>query len=86
MDWQDWGFAFFMADNERRLAKEEAQREQERLMEEYDQWCIDHGIPPPRERNLNRSLMGAAASQWRSLWRWLPGGWLYWCSLRIRGS
>jgi hypothetical protein len=47
MDWQDWGFAFFMADNERRLAKEEAEREQEELMEEYDQWCIDHGIPPP---------------------------------------
>jgi|GEM_PF-1569632 len=50
MNWDDWGFAFFMADNERRRAKEEAEAERQQMEEEYDQWCIDHGIPPPPKR------------------------------------
>ncbi|MGB9616634.1 MAG: hypothetical protein ACPL7J_04875, partial [Desulfomonilaceae bacterium] len=50
MNWEDWGFAFFMADSERRRAKEEAEAEREQLEAEYDQWCIDHGIPPPPKR------------------------------------
>lgn len=50
MDWEDWGFAFFMADNERRRAREEAEEEREQLEAEYDQWCIDHGILPPPKR------------------------------------
>ncbi len=47
MDWQDWSLAFFMADNERRLAEKRAEAEKREMEEKYIQWCIDHGIPPP---------------------------------------
>jgi hypothetical protein len=50
MDSDDWVFAMFMADEERRRARIQAEEEKEELKEEYDQWCIDHGIPPPPEK------------------------------------
>jgi hypothetical protein len=50
MDWDEWGFAFFMADSERRRAEQKALEEKEELEMEYDQWCRDHGIPPPPKR------------------------------------
>ena len=50
MDSDDWVFALCMADEERRRARRQAKEEKEELKEEYDQWCIDHGIPPPPEK------------------------------------
>ena len=50
MDSDDWVFAMFMADEERRRALRQAEEEKEELKEEYDQWCIDHGIPPLPEK------------------------------------
>jgi hypothetical protein len=50
MDSDDWMFALFMANEERRRAQRDAQEEKEELKEEYDQWCLDHGIPPPPDR------------------------------------
>jgi len=50
MDSDDWVFALCMADEERRRARIQAEEEKEELKEEYDQWCIDHGIPPPPEK------------------------------------
>lgn len=47
MDSDDWLFALFIANEERRWAIREAEEEREQLKEEYDEWCIDHGIPPP---------------------------------------
>ncbi len=58
MDWQDWGFAFFMANEERRRAREEAEEEMEELEDEYDEWCIDHGIPPPPKRERESEPYG----------------------------
>lgn len=49
MDSEDWMMALLLADAERRRGGEQGDEEMEELREEYDEWCIDHGIdPPPR--------------------------------------
>jgi len=52
MDAEGFCFAGFWADQEKRRAEKKAKEEREKLKAEYDQWCKEHGIPPPPDNEL----------------------------------
>ncbi len=48
-DWLSW---MVVADAERRRALEEAEEYEDDILDEYDQWCEEHGIPPMPRSDL----------------------------------
>jgi hypothetical protein len=68
MDTEDWLFAACMAVEEKRRSEKKAREEKERLKAQYDQWCIEHGCPPPpdyqcRERQYKQAK-GSSGAGW----------------------
>lgn len=47
MDSEAFVFGACMAAEEKRRAEKKAQQEKQHLKDQYDNWCIDHGIPAP---------------------------------------
>jgi len=50
MDLEGFAFGAFIGEEEKRKAEKKAAEEKKKLKAEYDQWCKDHGIPPPPEK------------------------------------
>lgn len=50
MDLEGFCFGAFLGEQEKRRAEKKAEEEKKKLKAEYDQWCKDHGIPPPAEK------------------------------------
>ena len=49
MDPEGFVFGACMAAEEKRRAAKKAQDEKQQLKAQYDNWCIDHGVPVPPE-------------------------------------
>jgi hypothetical protein len=47
MDSEAFVFGACMAEEEKRRAEKKAELEKQQLKAQYDDWCIDHGIPAP---------------------------------------
>lgn len=68
MDPEGFSFGAFIAAEEKRRAEKKAQDEKLQLKAQYDQWCLDHGVPPPPASNTpSRSHSEAGASVWLGL-------------------
>jgi len=50
MDLEGFCFGAFIGEEEKRKAQKKAEEEKKKLKAEYDQWCKDHGIPPPPDK------------------------------------
>jgi len=65
----DWlAMAAGMADAEKRRAEKKAQEEKRQIKGQYDQWCTDHGVPPPPNSSSQgytyRNADGASIVGW----------------------